>query len=102
MAWLVGNAALISGVLGLLAAFILAWPLVNELSDRKFWDMVSRFSPNKADPAEEKEALKSIRERLLDGRLGKYKKARLFTLGGVTLLAGAFFFLIVDALTRSG
>lgn len=98
--WLIQNAGMISGSLGMLGSIVLASPLVSELGDRKLWDALNKFKRKVASDGYDTEPLDSIRGRLLDARLGRYERARWVTFSGLALLGAAFFFLMIDAANR--
>lgn len=91
--------SVLSGLFGLAGSILLAMPLLAELRDRKFWDRFNEFRQQKALAPEETSALSQIRDTLIDDRLGRYRSARLWTLGGLLALGLAFALSLVDAAT---
>lgn len=103
-AWLFAYADIIGGILGIIGSVILAQPLVTEIADRKHWDQLSDFMrrQNAAGPKtdEERDAEQTIRDHLLNSRLGRSQRHRKVTLLGLAILFAAFVFMTLAALER--
>jgi hypothetical protein len=103
-AWLLAYADIIGGILGIIGSVILALPLVTEISDRRHWDQLSDFirRHNAAGPKTEAEraAEQSIRDHLLNSRLGRSQRHRKVTLFGLAVLLAAFVLMTLAALER--
>lgn len=103
-AWLFAYADIIGGLLGIIGSVILAQPLVTEIADRKHWDQLSDFMrrQNAAGPKtdEERDAEQTIRDHLLNSRLGRSQRHRKVTLLGLAILFAAFVFMTLAALER--
>jgi hypothetical protein len=104
VAWLLTYADIIGGIFGIIGSVVLAQPLVTEIADRKHWDLLSDFIHrlNAAGPKtdEERRAEQSIRDHLLNSRLGRSQRHRKVTLFGLAILLGAFVFMTLAALER--
>ena len=104
MALILTYADIIGGVLGIVGSIILAYPLFSEIADRQHWDRLSDFirRHNAAGPktAEEREAERSVRDHLLNSRLGRSQRHRVVTLSGLFVLLGAFVFMTLAAFER--
>ena len=104
LAWLLAYADIIGGILGIIGSVILAQPLVTEIADRNHWDQLSDFirrhraSGPKTD--EERLAEQSIRDHLLNSRLGRSLRHRKVTLLGLAILLAAFLFMTLAAVER--
>lgn len=108
MSHLVVYADILAGLFGLAGSFVLGFPLIGELRDRRHWQrMASAFrrKPRKADPSPTEAApdLTELRLRLqaLDRRLGGFERTRLMAFFGYFLMLLAFGFLIVAGFTRT-
>jgi hypothetical protein len=103
-AWLLAYADIIGGIMGIIGSVILALPLVTEIADRKHWDQLSDFiRRHKATgpkTAEERHAEQSIRDHLLNSRLGRSQRHRKVTLFGLAILLVAFVFMTLAAVER--
>jgi len=102
MKWAVLYADLIGGVLGIFGSIVLALPMVFEIEDRRIWqglsDFLEQYSKMQAGrtlTSEEAGAEREIRERMLNDRLGNYRRHQKITMTGVFLLVAAFVFMTI-------
>jgi hypothetical protein len=107
MSWLVLSADLIGGVLGAIASLLLGFPLLAEVKDRRQWDGYAEFlrlhsqaNPEASRSATQLEAERSLRDRMLDDRLGRHERFRGLALLGFSLLVAAFAFMALAAAVR--
>jgi hypothetical protein len=104
VSWVLTYADIIGGILGIIGSIILAQPLVTEIADRKHWEQLSDFirRHNAAGPKtdEERRAEQSIRDHLLNSRLGRSQRHRKATLLGLALLLAAFVFMTLAGVDR--
>jgi hypothetical protein len=104
LAWLLAYSDIIRGILGIVGSVILAQPLVAEISDRRHWDQLSDFirRHNAVGPKTDAErvAEQSIRDHLLNSRLGRSPRHRKVTLIGLVILLAAFVFMTLAAIER--
>jgi hypothetical protein len=98
---------LVSAVFGIVGALILAIPLLNEITDRRHWQRLVRFSSRPALDGQvlqksgaEIEAERQLRDQLVDSRMGSYQKYRFAAFFGSASLLLAFIFLGIAAVDR--
>ena len=88
---------LLGGVLGIFGSIVLGYPLITEITDRLQWDLLRQYrdKEQRALTDEEVDAYRSLRERLIDNRLGEHQRYRRLTINGFVLLLLAFLFMTI-------
>jgi hypothetical protein len=99
---------LISACFGIVAALILAVPLLGELRDRRHWDRMLRFmrrarveEQHISKSREEIEIERRLRDQMIDARLGEFETYKRTTLWGFFFLLISFVVLGVAAFDRA-
>jgi hypothetical protein len=94
---------LLGGVLGIFGSIVLGYPLITEMTDRLQWDLLRQYRDKEQGTltGEEIDAYRSLRERLIDGRLGEHQRYRRLTINGFILLLLAFLFLTIASCDRA-
>jgi hypothetical protein len=109
MHWVLVNSDLIGGLLGIFGSLVLGYPFITEMTDRHHWDLLRRFKQQqmptsgstRSASAQEIEAYREIRDRLIDQPLGDYLRYRRITVCGILLLLAAFVFMTAASYDRS-
>lgn len=100
MGWLFDYADLVSALLGLAGAGVLAWPGVRSVIAKRRWEIQTDLEHRHVGDAASAEALRGIRDHVEAAQLGDPVGAFSSNLLGFLLLAGSFFFLAVAAVER--
>jgi hypothetical protein len=102
--YLVAYSDLIGGFLGIFGSIILAYPYIGEITDRRQWELLLEFrrliADRRNDGAENLDAYRDVRDRMIDDRLGQHLRYRWVTMVGLLALVAAFAFMTIASLTR--